>query len=1000
MKLLTPAARISFCIVLVTISLLLVGDLLGLFPSREKAMLDSREKTSESLAILFSALASKGEMEALGFTLKTFVERNPDVISAGLRNEAGQLISAVGNHMQNWTGMWNDKSTMDHVVVPIFESSKRWGALEVKFSSLDADTPFEALSNTIYGMVLYVGLFGFGAYFFLIRRTIRELDPSSVIPERVSAAFNALAEGLLILDEKQQVVLANSAFAEKFERDTSSLVGYKASELSWIVPDQKSEDYLMPWEETMREGTSLIGVPVKVKTPSGEERSLVVNSTPISDANGKCRGVLATFDDITELVEKNEQLETMVCQLEDNKHEIEEQNEELNFLATHDPMTDCLNRRSFNEGFKQLFDIAKSEQTELICIMADLDKFKLVNDNFGHGVGDEVIKLLAGVLHANTRKEDLVARYGGEEFCLILPGIMIDRAYKIANRIRLKVKEESLAKFSAGPRVTVSLGIASISSGAADPDELNYQSDKALYVAKESGRNRVVIWDAERVEEMENKKAKEEAAATNRVPVKTTEVPEDVKRLKVRVKQLESIAFDYSKKIEYQANYDSLTGLPNQILFYDRIQQAVARCERYDSYAAVVTIDVNLFKRVNTSLGRAVGDKLLKEVGLRLNRALRETDGLTLLSHDPKELLISHLGADEFGILLTDITELDSVSVIVTRLQDLLSEAIEINEQKIYITSSIGLSLCPANGNTADTLIKHATIARYHAKSLPGQNNYKFYDSQMSDNTVKQIELESELKDALVNDEFVLFYQPKVNSETMTIVGLEALIRWNHPKRGLLSPVEFIEIAERSSVIVGIGEWVIKRACIDLSRMQKMGFAELSVAVNISTIQLRQDNIRDFILHSLESSGLKPGCLELEITESVIMDNISTAADILHDLHDSGLKISIDDFGTGYSSLSYLKYLPLDTLKIDRSFVKDILIDKNDRSIVKTIISMAHNLNLNVVAEGVEEVEQWNMLRSFSCDLIQGYYFSRPIPFNEVAELLYENIHPETQAIN
>ena len=999
MKRYIPAARISIGIVLVTVSLLLVGDLLGLFPSRTKVMLDSREKTSESLAVLFSALASKGEMGALGFTLKTFVERNPDVISAGLRNETGELISAVGNHMQHWSGIWGDKSSLEQVVVPIFERSKRWGALEVKFASLDPGTPFESLSHTIYGLTLYVGLFGFGAYFFLIRRTIRELDPSSVIPERVSAAFNALAEGLLILDEKQQVVLANSAFSEKFERDTSSLVGYKASELSWVVPEQ-TEAHLMPWEETLQKGTSLIGVPVKVKTPSGEERSMVVNSAPINDANGKCRGVLATFDDVTELVEKNVQLKTMVCQLEENKHEIEEQNEELNFLATHDPMTGCLNRRSFNDRFKQLFDVAKSEQTELICIMADIDKFKLVNDNFGHGVGDEVIKLLAGILHANTRKEDLVARYGGEEFCLILPGIMLERAYKIANRIRLKVKEESLAKFTSGPRVTISLGIASISSGAANPDELNFQSDKALYVAKESGRNRVIIWDAERVEAMEKKKAEDEAAAANHLPVKAAEVPEDVKRLKVRVKQLESIAFDYSKKIEYQSNYDSLTGLPNQVLFYDRVQQAVARCERYESYAAVATIDVDLFKRVNSSLGRAVGDKLLKEVGQRLNRMLRDTDGVTLLSHDPKELLVSHLGADEFGVLLTDIAEVDSVPVIIGRIQELLSEPIEINKQKIYITSSIGLSICPADGSTADTLLKNATVARYHAKNLPGQNNYKFFDSQMSDNTVKQIELESELKDALVNDEFVLFYQPKVQPESRAVIGLEALIRWNHPTRGMLSPLEFIEIAERSNIILGIGEWVIERACTDLSRLQKMGFADISVAVNLSTIQLRQENIRDFILTSIKNAGLKAGCLELEITESVIMDNISTAADILHELHDSGLKISIDDFGTGYSSLSYLKYLPLDTLKIDRSFVKDLVADKNDRSIVKTIISMAHNLNLNVVAEGVEDIEQWNMLLSFSCDLIQGYYFSRPVPFNEVAELLYKNRHPEIQAIS
>ncbi len=995
MKRLIPAIRISLSIVLITISLLLVGDLLGLFPDRSKELSQAREKTSESLAVLFSGLASKGQMEAIGFTIKSFVERNPEVLSAGLRQVNGKLIISYGDHAKYWSPLSEDQSTLDSVTVPIFEGNKRWGAIEVQFKPIVTDTPFEKISNTIYGLVIYVGLFGFGAYLLLIRRTLRELDPSSVIPERVSAAFNALAEGLLILDEKQQVVLANSAFAEKFGRTTESLVGYKANELGW------ADKALKPWDQTLQTGESLIGVSVKAKSSSGKLRSLVVNSAPITDAAGNCRGVLATFDDVTELIEKNEALESMVCKLEDNKHEIEQQNEELHYLATRDPMTGCLNRRAFNEQFQAMFKGAKEGQTELTCIMADIDHFKSVNDNFGHGVGDEVIKLLAEVLHSCTRDSDLVARYGGEEFCLVLPNIMINAAYHIADRIRRRVKDEARKQFPNGPRVTVSLGVASIYSGARTAEELNNYADKALYMAKESGRNRVIKWDPAEIAKVEGKvnqpsAVKSDKASAIQLGEKLSEVasdgaPEDMKRLKVRLKQLESMATSYSKKLQYQANYDRLTGLPNQLLFYDRVQQAIARSERFNRFSAVMSLDVDLFKRVNNSLGRVVGDQLLKVIASRLKDIVRETDGITLLTLQKKDLVVSHLGADEFGILITDLPEIAAVSIVVKRIHHLLSEVVEIEKQKIYLSSSIGISICPDDGETADTLLKHASIARQHAKQMPGNNNHQFFDKQMNDNSVKQIELESELKEAIKNREFVLFYQPKVELSTGKICGVEALIRWEHPTKGLLSPIEFIAAAERSNLIIEIGEWVIETACHQMRRWQKMGLYDCTVAINLSTIQLRQENLSEFIVETLEQTGILPQSLELEVTETVIMDNVITASDTLNYLHSKGVKISIDDFGTGYSSLSYLKYLPLDTLKIDHSFIRDILTDQSDQSIVKTIIAMAHGLKLRVVAEGVEEKEQLALLKTYGCDEVQGYLYSRPVTADNATVLLKED---------
>jgi len=482
--------RISFALVLLTVSLLFIADLAGFTPDERQAELRARKIISESLAVEFSILGVSAETQFYRF-LEIIVKRDDTILTAGIRNNDGDLVFQVGNHAEQWGSYHSQKSTATHILVPVIKDGKTWRTVELKFAPLGADIFPDIMGSSIYKLVLFILIFGFFAYLFFILRTLRQLDPSAVVPERVNAAFDTLTEGVLILDEEEQIVLANKAFAEKLGRTPDSLLGIKAIELGWKVTPRKT----LPWTKAIQSGETNMGYHLDLSTSSGSVRKFIVNCAPILGDHNAIQGILITFDDVTVLEQKNIELSSLIAQLETTQVEVTKQNKELHFLATRDSLTGCLNRRAFYEAFGIEFAKAKKEGTELSCIMADIDHFKLVNDNYGHAMGDEIIQLLANILHSNSRKDDLVGRYGGEEFCLVLPGLSADDAFSVAERIRLSVMNESSKIYEeAGLIVTASLGVASIFDHAENPAELNNQADKALYVAKESGRNRVIRW--------------------------------------------------------------------------------------------------------------------------------------------------------------------------------------------------------------------------------------------------------------------------------------------------------------------------------------------------------------------------------------------------------------------------------------------------------------------------------------------------------------------------
>ncbi|RKZ39786.1 MAG: diguanylate cyclase [Gammaproteobacteria bacterium] len=434
------------------------------------------------------------------------------------------------------------------------------------------------------------------------------------------------------------------------------------------------------------------------------------------------------------------------------------------------------------------------------------------------------------------------------------------------------------------------------------------------------------------------------------------------------------------EQLAYLANYDTLTGLPNRNLLIERMRQTLDRAHRTHQDVAVLVLDLDNFQMVNDSLGHEVGDKVLCEIATRLTQAV-----------SIQEATVARLSGDEFVVVFDTDNLVKEVSHKSQGLLDSISLTMIIDNQEMVITASIGISVYPSDGLEAAILLKNADTAISRAKAAD-KNTYQFFTTEMNQVALERLILENQLRKVLANDELRVYYQPQVESSSGQLIGMEALVRWQHPKLGLLSPIKFISVAEEMGLIVDIGKWVLQTACQQTKAWQRAGFPPIQISVNVSSRQFKPPHLLKTVKEALANSELHPIYLELELTESVLMEEKSDSDNgilgVLTDLRAMGVKIAIDDFGTGYSSLSYLKRFPVTTLKIDRSFVQDICTDDNDAAITTAIIAMAHSLSLSIVAEGVETLEQLAFLQDKQCEIIQGYYFSPPLPVEEMTHIL------------
>ena len=430
--------------------------------------------------------------------------------------------------------------------------------------------------------------------------------------------------------------------------------------------------------------------------------------------------------------------------------------------------------------------------------------------------------------------------------------------------------------------------------------------------------------------------------------------------------------------INFQAYHDLLTKLPNRALLRDRLSLAINQAKREDEKLAVMFLDLDRFKNINDSLGHMIGDELLQQVSMRLKECIRAADTL------------ARFGGDEFTLMLPKLHDgQEDASKLAEKITNTLKQPFNVEGHELYVSASIGIALYPQDGTNIDSLIKHADVAMYHVKGQ-GKNGYQFYSNEMNVPYIEKLSMDTGIHKALDNDEFNLVYQPQVNLRTGEIVGVEALLRWNHPEHGAISPSEFIPFAEESGLIIDIGYWVLKSACAELNRWRKAGLPDIRMSVNISARQLMEDSIVSDVIDILKDYNVPGHCIELEITEHAIMNDMDSVIRKLKELSSHDITIAIDDFGTGYSSLSYLHKLPIHTLKIDRTFLKESRINKGDNTIINTIVSMAKGLNLNVIAEGVESQSQLECLRGIECSEAQGFLFGKPLPPDVISQLLIQ----------
>ena len=428
-------------------------------------------------------------------------------------------------------------------------------------------------------------------------------------------------------------------------------------------------------------------------------------------------------------------------------------------------------------------------------------------------------------------------------------------------------------------------------------------------------------------------------------------------------------------KLVYQATHDPLTGLPNRVLLYDRLQQAMLHAKRHNQIVALLFLDLDKFKSVNDTYGHIVGDKLLTEVASRLSDSLKESD------------TIARLGGDEFVIIIPELMSEEQAIPVAERVLEALSKPFTIEGHELTVSACIGISCCPKDGSDFDTLANNADACMYKARES-GSNNFILYSDEINQKRNHKLNLENSLKDALGNNELELYYQPIFDLKHNRINGFEALIRWNHPNYGYMSPSEFLPLAEESGLIIPIGEWTIKTAC---EQLKKFGDDNLLMSVNISRRQFRDENLIPHIKKLLIESQLKPSSLALELSEKTLMNDAEKVADMLHMLKETGVKIVIDDFGMGFSSLHYLTEFPIETLKVDKQIIQDLNSDPNHAAVTTAILAMAEKLHLSVSAKGVETEEQVNFLKANNCELMQGYYFNKPLSAADCTKFLKTN---------
>jgi len=949
--------RLASSLVLLVLSVLFLADMLGLRADPEDSVRESRKVVAEALAVQLSSLASIDDVGSIEFAVSSFVERSGDVRAAALLREDGTVLAERGERAL--IDSVERSSTSTRLSVPIMAGHEPWGEFRIVFEP-SAESRREILW---FG---FVGLVCLTSFAFFLSKVLVQLDPGRSVPGRVDSAFDLFSSGVLILDDRFRIVMANTAAERIAGVEPDGLLGRTLDDWPWQV----EPTWRAPWMATLADGTSTSDQDLRLAADGEDVRYFRVSCASVGEGEEGLSGVLVTLDDMTPVERKNTELAGKVFELRRAHEAIELKNVALEKFATLDALTGLYNRRLVMERLDDAFAHARREGQPLACIMCDIDHFKRINDAHGHAVGDDVIRAVADVLGAAGRAGDTIGRYGGEEFVLLLPDVDARRAEAVAERARIAV----IALVSGGrlalDTLSSSFGVADLEGGAQDGATLLDQADQALYAAKNGGRNRVALYspdDANTVSSPE--------------PLKPS--VDDLAR--ARLIELETLVRQRERDIDALREFDSLTGMPMRSLFLERVGAELARADRAGTLVGLMSFEVRDLDRLVATLGHVAADALVVDFAERLQEGLRTTDLVTEIS---AEHSLSRITSNEYGVLLTDLSDAGGAMIVVTRLKRLLSKPFAHGDRKVYIGANIGIALSGQEGDDAASLFAQASEVRVEASAKSDKVSHGFASATLDAESDDYIRLESDLHDALEAGALEVYFQPKFDLAKRRVTGLEALLRWRHQTRGFISPAVFVAVAEANGLIGELSSLVLDRTLEQIRVWRAMGFDSLRVSVNVSPMQLRAESLVDDTLAALREAGVDGRQLEIELTETSVLDRPDEARVALEAFRAAGVCISMDDFGTGYTSLALLADLPLDTVKIDRSFIVAMEGSERSRAVVASVITMAHALNLRVVGEGIEEDWQLDTLAAMGCDEIQGYLISRPLPADEITAFL------------
>lgn len=953
--------QLAMSLVFMSMSILLGVQVLGFGENHKDIEQQSRTLMVESLAVQLSAYASVGNRTSIDRTVSEFVSRNERIKGAALVLDDGDVISRHGD-----SKAFNERNiapSLTRMFVPIYNRDSLWGEVQIVFS------PSDYIARQMKWVAL-VGLATLISFSLFLGKVLTQLDPNRVVPSRIETAFDLFSAGVIILDNKRRIVLANKAVGQMVGRTALELTGQTMDSWSWV----EGKDSQTPWATTLNSGLAVSDVLLSMNAADGVERLYSVSCAAVG-AGSNTKGVLITLDDLTPLEHRNRELSDALHEIRKSKEDISKKNIELEKLATTDPLTGLANRRTLMAKFEIALDKAKSQSSPLSCIMSDIDFFKRVNDTYGHSVGDEVIKSVADIMKRHAGHGDTVGRYGGEEFVMILPDVSVEVAASVAEKIRVAVIAAASGSKLAVKSLSSSFGVAEFGSVELTmTSELIDAADQALYVAKKGGRNRVEIFRSGI-----GKNVSKEAIQVLQPPI------EDA--TKARVVELEQLLLERDNTLASRTEFDMLTGVPMRTLFLQRVETELVRAERLHTLVGVMSFELRDLDRIVVGFGHAAIDALVIELVARLENGLRSSDVVSELT---AEHSLSRITSNEYGVLLTEIVDSASAMIVVTRLKRLLAKPFKVNNENVYVGANIGISLSGSQKNSASAMVLKAIEARVDAASKSEKVSHEFASRELNDASHDYIRLESDLHKALDNNELLAWFQPKFDLEKRQITGMEALLRWQHATRGFVPPDVFVAVAEANGLIDRLSSLVLEKTLEQIVIWRAMGFDELCVSINVSPMQLRAESLVVDTLRALEKYDLPGSCLEIELTETSVLDRPEEVREALQVLRSNGIGISMDDFGTGYTSIALLADLPLDTVKIDRSFVSAISENERTQAVVQSIISMAHALNLRVVGEGVETNEELEILSNFGCNEVQGYLISRPKPAEEITAFLVQ----------